>query len=198
MQISVSGKNIEVGEALRSHVHKRVTEGVNKYLDRVTSVTVVFTKENHLFKCDISVEDGTRSRLGIKGRGEAGEAHASFDDAAEKIEKQLRRYKRRLKDHHKDKEALRDFVTSPAKKYVIRQEDEDEKPAESLVIAEKATEIESLTVSEAVMKMDLSDLPALMFFNRASGRLNVVYRRADGNISWVDPEPAAAAQARVA
>lgn len=193
MQITVSGKQVDVGESLRSHVETRLAEGVSKYLDRVTTVNVVISRESHLFRSDITVNPGTHSQITIKSRAESPDVYASFDAAAEKVQKQLRRYKRRLTNHHKTEKPypMGEMVT--ARKYVIdnrhEEEAEDHTP---LVIAEKATQIETLTVSEAVMKMDLSDLPALLFLNSAHGRLNVVYRREDGNISWVDPQELAA------
>lgn len=192
MQIKVSGKQVEVGEALRHYVEERLSVNIPKYLDRVSLCDVVISREAHQFRADIMMNAGTHSGLTIKGRADAGDAHSAFDSAAEKIEKQLRRYKRRLTDHHKDK--LGD--PAQATKYVLASNsDQEEAPAEEapLIIAEKATSVETLTVSEAVMRMDLADLPALMFFNKANGRLNTVYRRADGNISWVDPDKQAAA-----
>jgi len=195
MKIMISGKQISVGESLQAHVENRLEQGVNKYLDRVTSVNVVIAKEGHSFKVDINGNTGTASGIVIKSSAVADDVYVCFDAAAEKIEKQLRRYKRRLTNHHKhthpDDIALPAIVS--AKKYVLQPEDETDSQADSpIVIAEKATGVETLTVSEAVMKMDLADLPALMFFNSASGRMNVVYRRVDGNISWVDPEDKAA------
>lgn len=192
MQISVSGKQVDVGESLRTHIDKRLQEGISKYLDRVTHVTVVISRESHLFRADINGNTGTSSGITIKSRGESSDVYAAFDEAADKIEKQLRRYKRRLTNHHKkvnpaELEAIRGV------KYVLAgSQQEEEKEDAPIIIAEKATHIENLSVSEAVMKMDLADLPALLFFNSASGRINVVYRRVDGNISWVDPEVKAA------
>ncbi len=194
MQITVSGKQVDVGESLRKHIEKKLSEGVNKYLDRVTHITVVISRESHMFRTDINGNTGTASGVVIKSRGDSEDVYASFDAALERIEKQLRRYKRRLTNHHK-KRAEPNFNQSQATKYVIapeKGEDLHEEPA-PVIVAEKATNIETLTVSEAVMKMDLADLPALMFFNSASGRINVVYRRADGNISWVDPAESKAA-----
>ncbi|NBX04167.1 MAG: ribosome-associated translation inhibitor RaiA [Alphaproteobacteria bacterium] len=197
MQILVSGKGVEVGESLREHAQAQIDEHVKKYIDRVTSVQVVVSREAHMFRVDITGNLGTHSGLVVRGRGEVSDVYAAFDEALEKVSKQLRRYKRKITNHHKQ----HDEAPAPANKrasavkYVLSPEagehDEDEK-ASALVIAEKPTEIRTMTVSEAVMKMDLQDLPALMFFNSAHGRLNVVYRRADGNISWVDPEAKAA------
>lgn len=191
MQLHISGRHVELGDSFQSHVEKRLDTGLNKYLDRITSVDVVVSKEAHQqFKVNIHGNTGTHNGVSIKSEGSAGEIYAAFDDAATKAEKQLRRYKRRLKDHKRDgKEEMR------AKKYVLKPESVDGELTEEgapVVIAEKPTAIEHLSVSQAVMKMDLADLPALMFFNSGTGRINVVYRRADGNISWVDPEDVAA------
>jgi ribosomal subunit interface protein len=192
MQIKVSGKQVDVGDALRTHAEDRLSGSIPKYIDRVTQCDVVISREAHQFRADIVLNTGTHSNFVVKGRAEAVDAHAAFDAAAEKIEKQLRRYKRRLTDHHKTdrNEAVSiSEAESRATKYVLasRAEEEEVNDDAPLIIAEKATSVETLTVSEAVMRMDLADLPALMFFNKANGRLNTVYRRADGNISWVDP-----------
>lgn len=198
MQIKVSGKQVDVGEALRTHVEDRLSGSIPKYLDRVTQCDVVISREAHQFRADIVLNTGTHSNFVVKGRADAIDAHAAFDAAAEKIEKQLRRYKRRLTDHHKSERnegVSLSEAESRATKYVLasRQDEEEANEDAPLIIAEKATSVETLTVSEAVMRMDLADLPALMFFNKANGRLNTVYRRADGNISWVDPAKEAAA-----
>ena len=194
MQISVSGKGVDVGEALRSHIGEQIEEHVKKYIDRVTSVTVVVSREAHLFRIDISGNLGTHSGLSIKGRGQNDDVYAAFDEALEKITKQLRRYERKITNHHKADHSEDLSRGVKGKKYVLKPEigEHDDDKHAGLVIAEQHTEISTMTVGEAVMKMDLQDLPALMFFNSAHGRLNVVYRRADGNISWVDPESKAA------
>lgn len=191
MEILISGKHIEVGESLKAHIEKRLEEILHKYLGRVVNVTVVITKEAHLFKADINCNTGTSTGVIVKGSGASEDVYASFDIAAEKIEKQLRRYKRRLTNHHKTGADIVPQAVS-AKKYVLKDHEEEPHDDAPVIIAEQATEIETLTVSAAVMKMDLAELPALMFFNSANGRINVVYKRADGNISWVDPEGKAA------
>lgn len=192
MQISVSGKQLDVGAALKEYVESELTERVNKYFEDAISADVVFTKERHLFCVDILVNEGTGTNVLIKSQAKADEPHSAFDLAAEKVDKQLRRYKRRLKDHHKRKvsQAL-DLEHMAATKYVLssREEDDDKAGEENdspLIIAEKSTKIERLTVSDAVMLMDLANLPALMFINQKTEAINVVYRRVDGNISWID------------
>lgn len=193
MKIQVSGRGVDVGESLRSHIEARVEEHVSKYIDRINSISAVVAKDGHLFRVDLTGNVGTHSGFVIRSRGESGDVYAAFDDALEKVAKQLRRYKRKMTNHHKDNPSEAQIVQ--AMKFVLPPQagEEDEDKQAGLIIAEKATEIERLTVSQAVMKMDLQHLPALMFFNRANGRLNVVYRRDDGNISWVDPQEARAA-----
>lgn len=196
MQITVSGKGVDIGESFRAHVQAQIDEHVHKYIDRVTSVQVVASREAHLFRVDITGNLGTHAGFVVRARGQSADVYAAFDEALEKISKQLRRYKRKITNHHKlGHEPLPETRRIRGVKRVLPPEigerEEDEKSA-AVVIAEKPTEIETLTVSQAVMKMDLQDLPALMFFNKAHGGLNVVYRRVDGNISWVDPEGVAA------
>lgn len=194
MQIHISGRHVDLGESFQQHVEARITEGLNKYLDRVVSVDVVVSKQAHnQFRVDIHGNTGTHSGLVLKSQGNASDLYAAFDEAATKVETQLRRYKSRLKHHHAEKPTGTRSYT--AKKYVLQPEGHEKEldaKGAPVVVAEKPTNIETLTVSEAVMKMDLADLPALMFFNAGNGRVNVVYRRMDGNISWVDPEEVAA------
>jgi ribosomal subunit interface protein len=192
MQLQISGRHVDLGESFRTHAEKRLSESVAKYLDRVPNVDVVVGKEAHQFRVDIHGNTGTHSGVVVKSQALAPDIYAAFDAAADKIGKQLRRYKRRLKGHHHgEKQALN---VQSARKYVLQAEHHEEldEAGAPLVIAEKSTPVETLSVSEAVMKMDLTHLPALMFFNASHGRLNVVYRREDGNISWVDPEGIAA------
>jgi ribosomal subunit interface protein len=191
MQINVSGKGVEVGESLRTHMEQQIDEHVKKYIDRVNSLHAVVSREAHMFRVDITGNLGTHAGLVVRGRGEAGDVYAAFDEALQRISKQLRRYKRKITNHHKADEMPKSVKGI---KYVLPPEagEQEDNKHPGVVIAEKPTEIETLTVSEAVMKMDLQDLPALMFFNSAHGGINVVYRRADGNISWVDPQENAA------
>lgn len=195
MQIHISGRHVDLGESFQAQVERRLNDNIPKYIDRVAHVDVVVSKQGSAFRVDIHANTGTHAGLVMKSRGEAMDVYAAFDEAANKVEKQLRRYKRRLKAHHNEEKTSVIAAEFSAKKYVLEPESHEELAEEGapVVIAEKATAIESLTVREAVMKMDLADLPALMFYNSANGRLNVVYRRNDGHISWVDPEQAAAA-----
>jgi ribosomal subunit interface protein len=187
MQISVSGKHLDIGSALQEYVEAELQGAVKKYFDRAISADVVFTKVRHLFVADILVNEGTGTNTLIKSRAEDDDVYASFDIACAKVEKQLRRYKRRIKDHHKDNK--HPFEAIEATKYVLSPNADDAHKNEHdspLIIAEKQTQIETLTVSDAVMRMDLGQLPAVMFKNKKTGAINVIYRREDGNISWID------------
>jgi ribosomal subunit interface protein len=186
MEISINGKRLDVGDALRGHVEEHLTSTVGKYFSRGHDATVTISREAHLFRADISVHP-IKGVL-AKGHANADDAYAAFDAAAERIAKQLRRYKRRLNDHHKGRAGDESI---PAQQYIIAAETEEEELPEQgqpAIIAELPTEIATLSVGEAVMRMDLADVPALMFRNRANGGLNVVYRRPDGNIGWIDPQ----------
>ncbi len=191
MQVAVTGKQIDVGEALTGHVEARLTDVVEKYFEHPVDASTVFSREGKSgqLRADITVHVG--HNIQMHGRGLAGDAYGAFDLAAERIAKQLRRYKRRLRDHRRKETA--EEVAVMAQKYVLVPEDiEDDElhtgPENPVVIAEATLPIDSLTVGEAVMRMDLADTTALMFRNRAHGGLNVVYRRADGNIGWIDPQ----------
>ncbi|MEI7606747.1 MAG: ribosome-associated translation inhibitor RaiA [Rhodospirillaceae bacterium] len=197
MHLSVKGKQLDVGDALRSHVAENLNAVVGKYFGRPIEANVVFSRDAHLFKADISVHVG-RGIL-VQTIGEADEPYPAFDTACDKIAKRLRRYKERLKNHHTSAEGAPEPVQ--AKKYILQAEPEDHHDGhhdghaaaaadghKPVVIAEMTTPIETLTTGEAVMRMELADLPAMMFRNSAHGGLNMVYRRADGNVGWVDPK----------
>ncbi len=188
MQITVSGKHIDVGASLQQHVQEHLSSTVNKYFERAIHARVVFSKEAHLFRTDILVDDGVGKRpIMIKSDAAETDIYASFDTALSRVEKQLRRYKRRLKNHQQMR--ADEFIDYSATHYVLSSDEEeaheDEHP---LIIAEQPGSVETLSVGDAVMRMDLGDLPALMFINSQNGTLNVVYRRPDGNIAWVDPK----------
>jgi len=185
MKISVKGKHLNVGAALCGHVEGQLKNTVKKYFSRAVDATVIVSREGHMFRVDISVHAG-RGLL-MQGRAAAEEPYAAFDGALERIGKQLRRYKRRLCDHHKGRGGEEIIA---AQKYILAAESEDEEEPEDsqpTIIAEMAHEIATLTVGEAVMRMNLADLPVIMFRNRAHGGLNVIYRRNDGNVGWIDP-----------
>ncbi len=187
MKLLINGKNADVTNALREHVRQKLEADVKKYFARAIEANVVFSREAHMYRVDISVHAGRG--IVMQGRAKADEMRAAFDLALEHIAKQLRRYKRRLKeDHHKGHSA--DELIQ-ASQYVLAPEQEDVEVPENgqpVVVAEMTAEIATLTVGEAVMRMDLADQSVLMFRNRGHGGLNVVYRRNDGNIGWIDPK----------
>lgn len=192
MDIQINGKHLDVGEALSGHVRDNLAEGVAKYFERAIDGTVNFSREGNRFRADISVHPNRG--MVVQGRSEADDAYAAFDAALERIVKQLRRYKRKLKDHHKERPAD-EFL--PAQYTIFANEGQEEEMPEDgqpAIVAELPHEISTLTVGEAVMRLDLADASAMMFRNRKHGGLNVVYRRPDGNIGWIDPSDSQAPQ----
>ncbi|MEM6892027.1 MAG: ribosome-associated translation inhibitor RaiA [Pseudomonadota bacterium] len=188
MNIKISGKQIDVGGALTTHVEDRLLEAVGKYFDRPVDSTVVFSRDGHAFRCDASVHLSTG--LTAKAQGQNAEIYGAFEQTAERIEKQIRRHHRRLKDHHNDKAERIEAFSAPA--YVLAAHEEDREHTdgsngEPVIVAEMKTDIQSLNVSDAVMQMELAHAPFLMFKNVANGRLNIVFQRDDGNIGWIDP-----------
>jgi ribosomal subunit interface protein len=192
MQITVSGKQVDLSDALRERVSTHLDTIAGKYFDHALDAQVTFSRARSFFTCDINVRAGRG--LQLRGEGEAADANAAFDDAAEHIAKRLRRYRRRVNDHHRD--LANRARPEAARQYILRQEADGADIADSersadeafaTVIAENKTEIGQLSVGEAVMRMDLADQTVLMFRNSATGVLNVVYRRTDGHIGWIDP-----------
>src|SRR5215469_828219 len=181
MQITVSRKQVELSDAWRTRVSDHLDVIASKYFDHALEAQVTFSRARSFFTCDINIHAGRG--LVLRGEGEAADANAAFDDAAEHIAKRLRRYRRRVNEHARDS-ANRDRPEA-ARQYILRQEDTSSeedgegKAAHATVIAEQVTEISMLSVSEAVMRMDLADQPVLMFRNSTTGELNVVYRRSD-------------------
>lgn len=188
MQLTVSGKQVDLSDALRERVAQHLDVIAGKYFDHALEASVTFSRARSFFTCDINVHAGRG--LTLRGEGEAADAHGAFDDAAEHIAKRLRRYRRRVNDHARD--AAQRARPEAGRQYVLRQEDEQaveptgKSPAFATVIAESAAEINVLTVGDAVMRMDLADQQILMFRNSATRELNVVYRRTDGHIGWID------------
>ncbi|MDA0230164.1 MAG: ribosome-associated translation inhibitor RaiA [Proteobacteria bacterium] len=194
MQLTVKGRHVRVSDRLREHVRERLDSAISKYFTTAIDAHVVFESGKRNFETQITVHVG--SGITLQGQGEADEIFACFDIAAARVEKRLRRYKRRLRDHHRGRSRSVDVAAVFAQQYVIAAESELEHDDESaepeglspVIVAETSTEIAELTVSEAVMRMDLAELPVLIFFNRSHGAMNVVYRRPDGNIGWIDPQ----------
>lgn len=187
MRYQISGKQIDIGEALQIHVKTELDVAVQKYAERPTDAHVIFSKSGHEYVCETTVHLSTG--LTASAKAHANEIYAAFDGCAEKMEKQLRRYKRRLKDHHRERsEPVELFGASS---YILASEtdaDGDEpETLQPMIIAEMQTKIATLSVGEAVMQMELSGAPALVFKKEGKVGVNVVYRREDGNIGWIDP-----------
>ncbi len=197
MQLSVNGKQLDIGSSLKEHIERQVPVIVEKYFVDPTDASVTISKEGSSFRTDVAVHVG--KGIMVQGHALSGDAYGSFDAALEHVGKRLRRYKRRLRDHHRRQGGKTERF--PAAQYVLAPEQEEvaetdvgdagdvtENGDQPVIIAEMQTDIETLTVSDAVMRMDLANLPAMMFRNRANGALNMVYVRRDGNIGWIDPQ----------
>lgn len=188
MRYQISGKQIDIGEALQTHVQTELGAVFEKYAGRPTEAYVVFSKSGHEYVCETVVHLSTGLTAQATARDH--EIYAAFDGCSEKMEKQLRRYKRRLKDHHRDRS--QPVELSDAGSYILAATEESDTAepdteVASMIVAEMETKIQSLSVQEAVMQMELSHAPVLVFRNERHNGVNVVYRRDDGNIGWVDP-----------
>lgn len=187
MDIRVSGHQIETGEALQAHAQTRLTSIVGKYFANALSSNVTFNRAPAgAFRCDIVSH--VMQGMVLKGAGIAPDAHVALDQAAEKIDKQLRRYKRRLKDRHGQANYAQRTEEASYTIFVEPDEDAEEVVADApLVIAETRVDVPEATVSDAVMMLDLRNTNALLFKNAGTGKHNMVYRRGDGSIGWVEP-----------
>ncbi len=187
MRYQISGKQIDVGEALQTHVKNELGAIVEKYAERPTDAHIIFSKSGHEHVCEAIVHLSTG--LTAQAKAHEPEIYAAFDACGEKMEKQLRRYKRRLKDHHKDR--AQPVELFGASSYILasetHQEESEPDNLKPVIVAEMETKIQSLSVGEAVMQMELAGAPVLVFRNEGKDGLNVVYRREDGNIGWIDP-----------
>lgn len=190
MDVQITGKGIDLGEALQVHVRDAMNAGVHKYFERSAEAQVNFGKESNLFTTEATVHLASGVFLAANGKGQ--DAYAAFDAAMEKLEKRVRRYKRRLKDHHsKDRSPL---PAEMASSYVLRglpnghdDAGESEEAGDApLVIAEAPTSLREMTVTDAVMQLDLGEAPVVVFRNAGNGALSVVHRRDDGNIGWIE------------
>ena len=195
MQVQVTGKHVDVGEALRTRVTDELSTSIAKYFDRGGGADVVVSREGGAFKVDCTVTLASGQQLTTHGTGS--DAHMAFDAALEKMSKRVRRYKNRLKDHSLAASAKQ---AESAAYFVIRAPEADDEEdleddglqgqtfPEPMIIAETEKPIRTLTVSGAVMELDLTEAQTIVFRNAAHGGLSVVYRRPDGNIGWIDPE----------
>lgn len=188
MSVQITGKNLDVGEALRFYIEDRISQTLDKFMGNATSGHVRLEKDGNQFRTDCSLHLG--SGLDLQSKGESHDVYASADAALERLEKRLRRYKRRLKNHHSKQNNDGYIAGTPALDYVIQPHHEDEELGEDdapIIIAESETKINECAVSDAVMQMDLAESSVLVFRNASHGRINIVYRRNDGNIGWIDP-----------
>ena len=188
MRYQISGKQIDIGEALTTHVKAELGEVVEKYAQRPTDAVVIFSRAAHEFVCEATIHLSTG--LTAQAKGHASEIYAAFESCREKMDKQLRRYKRRLRNHHSARIAPVEFAEGSS--YILApteepEEDDHSDLAQPIVIAEMETKIPSITVGEAVMQLELAGQKMLVFRNEGHGGVNVVYRRDDGNIGWIDP-----------
>jgi ribosomal subunit interface protein len=200
MRVQVAGRHTDVGEALRTRITEELSGQIHKFFNRASDATVTVEKNGLGFDVDCALH--LDSGITLQSQGHGGDAHAAFSDALGKLEKRVRRYKRRLRNHHADNKSPLPAETASAYVLAPLAEEEDAPPggeaaeadagqaAETapLVIAETKVQVRTMSVSTAVMQLDLTDAPALLFRNAAHGGLGMVYRRADGNIGWVDPE----------
>jgi ribosomal subunit interface protein len=201
MHVTVAGKQVETGEALQTHVREGLASITQKYFDHALEANVTFRRDVKgkagAFACDINLKAGRN--LFMRGEGEGADAHRAFEVAAEHVAKRLRRYRRRVNEHARSLAEIRmpEPEAETATQYVLQPEDEAEAAGtaaaadgaridHSVIVAEQPTAIARLSVSEAVMRLDLTHQPVLMFRNSGSGVLNVVYRRTDGCVGWID------------
>jgi ribosomal subunit interface protein len=198
MQIQVTGKHVDVGEALRTRVSDEITASIGKYFDRDGGgADVVVSREGYAFRVDCAVTLASGQELTTQGTG--GDAHLAFDAALARLTKRIRRYKNRLKDHHpqalaRQAETAAYYILQPPPRGDEADDADDDLDGEGdrfpepMVIAETERPLETLTVSMAVHELDLNESQTIVFRNAAHGGLSVVYRRPDGNIGWIDPE----------
>lgn len=193
MRVSIAGKQVDTGEALQTHVTNGLEAITGKYFEHALQAHVTFQKHRSQFACDIQLHAGRG--LSVHAEGEGTDAHRAFEVAAEHLAKRLRRYRRRVNEHSRAMAGERDGELQPrGRDRVLRNEEHEEEPEakpngqdHGAVIAETDTHVDTLTVGEAVMRLDLSNAPVVMFRDRSTKRMNVVYRRADGHIGWIDP-----------
>ena len=196
MELTVHGKQLDVGDSLKQHMHDKLMDINEKYFGRAIEAIVTISPEPHnFFRTHISMRGG--QDILMQGTATEGDPYASFDSAAEKVGKQLRRYKTRLRDHHErleqePGEPMPTLIRENVIEALDVQKEEEELPAEKIaepaIVAEMTRKIQKMTVSEAVMRMDLAGESAMLFKNSKTTGLNMVYKRSDGNIGWVDPE----------
>jgi ribosomal subunit interface protein len=190
MPLRVSGKNLDIGESLRTHVLDKVQAVIARYFDGKVTGHVVISPEGSAFRTDCSLH--LSSGMNLQAEGRAHEPYASFEQAADKLERRLRRYKKRLKEHAAGHEPREDDRGAPQVAYSVIEppaEDVEEAPADysPVVVAEGSKPLQTMSVAKAVTELDLTGSPLVVFQHATSARLNIVYRRRDGAIGWLDP-----------
>lgn len=187
MKLDIRGRHVEMSEALETRVESRLNDIFEKYFGDAITANVVFSKDGPMFHAQVASHVGRG--IEMEAEADAGDAYTAFDDAAEKLAKRLRRHKRKLRNHKTDESDM----NLRAQSYVLEApsedkplDDEEDVVTSPLLIAETKTAIKRLTVSQAVMHLDLEENSALMFHNLSNDSMNMIYRRPDGNIGWVD------------
>ncbi|MDK3016920.1 ribosome hibernation-promoting factor, HPF/YfiA family [Pseudodonghicola flavimaris] len=190
MRYQISGKQIDIGMALQTHVQEELNAAIKKYSDNPIDANVIFSRDAHEYVCEATVHLSTG--LTATAKASATEIYAAFDACCAKMEKQMRRFKRRLKDHHRVRSEPVELFGAASYILAAEEQTDDVEPdsLQPIIIAEMETKIPSLSVGEAVMQMELAGAPVLIFRNESKDGLNVVYRREDGNIGWIDPQVA--------
>ncbi len=195
MSFRISGKKLDVGEALRGRINDRIAEAMTKYFDGGYSGHLTLARDGFGFRSECAIH--LDSKITLHAEGLAPDAYASADQAALRIEKRLRRYHRRLKEHRPER--FDDRASIDAAKYVIAAPEQDDETEidgfTPVIIAESTTKLKKLSVSDAVNELDMTGAPVLVFRHAAHGGINVVYRRADGHFGWIDPPAAASPDA---
>jgi ribosomal subunit interface protein len=187
MQIQVTGKNLSVGDALRQHVEERLIGDVARYFDGTVRAHVTVEKQRSQFRSDCTLHLATG--IVLQAHGTSADARVAFDTAADHLEKRLRRYKQRLRNHHNQRRKprpaadMKSFVIQPS---VHEREEEEPQDLNPVIVAEGMHQVPDLSVGEAAMQLDISNIPFLLFRNAKNDALGLVYRRDDGNIGWID------------
>jgi ribosomal subunit interface protein len=187
MQLSITGRQIDIGDALRNHARARLSSVAGRFLDAAVDGAVNFVREGSGYRTDCTVH--LRSGLYLHTHGKSPDIYASFDQAVDRLEKRLSRHKSKIRDHHNGARGAERTPAEDATYITFALPDEADAPGDTgaAVVAETTMQIRTLTVGEAVLQLDLADAPVLVFRNAGHGQINVVYKRGDGHIGWVDP-----------
>ncbi len=192
MELNVHGQHINVGDALRTHVEDKLEDLNQKYFNHATYATVTFSKEGHgkaQTRAHIHIKMG--KNIMVVGDATDIDPYVSFETAADKVGKQMRRYKKKIRDHHEREDHTPEKESIKARDYVLAaasEQDDNPVPDEPLIVAETTKDLRVMSVSDAVMHLDLSNEQCYVFINSKNKEVNIVHRRDDGNIGWIDPE----------